>query len=185
MVNDATNDLFSRYSSVSMLNRVVAYILRFVHNSRQGVRIVGELTPDEIRGAHERVVRAIQREAFSADMKSLREGRSLSKKSKLLNLNPFLDNNGLLRVGGRLKHAPLTYAQKYPMLLPRSHHVTDLIVRHEHLWCYHAGIQATLNSVRHIYWPIDGKNTTKKVLHQCIRCRRANSKPPEFLIRII
>jgi len=64
---------------------------------------------------------------------------------------------GILRVGGWLKYANVRYSQKHPILLPRSHYVTELIIRDIHKKYYHSGIQSNLNAIRQRYWPIDGK----------------------------
>ncbi|XP_072380528.1 uncharacterized protein [Diabrotica undecimpunctata] len=60
-------------------------------------------------------------------------------KSPLSTLSPFVDGDGLLRVGGRLHNSNILYTQKYPIILPKASHVTDLIIRHEHLKLLHAG----------------------------------------------
>ena len=49
--------------------------------------------------------------------------------SKVICLNPFIGDDGIIREGGRLSKANKTHDQKYPILLPRSHHVTKLIIR--------------------------------------------------------
>lgn len=46
----------------------------------------------------------------------------------LYRVDPFVDSNGILRVGGRLRRATLEYTEKYPVLLPKKYHVTDLVI---------------------------------------------------------
>lgn len=181
-LNKVSNDLLSRFSSISLLNRVVAYIFRFYNNARHRTRIKGELTPEEIRKAHGIILREMQAEVFSAEIGNLKKGIPLPRGSKILNLTPFLDEQGLVRVGGRLKHALLRYAQKHPILLPRNHTITELIIRHEHLRHWHAGIQATLNAVRQNYWPIDGRNGTRRIIHRCVRCCRHSPRVPNYIM---
>lgn len=182
VIEQRKNDIFSRFSSITMLTRVVAYIFRFVYNARNKERVRGELTSQEIHRAHGRIVREVQAETFAGEIKGLRQGRGLPRGSRLSNLSPFLDKDGLLRVGGRLKHAPLSYAQKHPLLLPRTHHITELIIRHEHIRHWHSGLQATLNAVRQGYWPIVGKNAVKRLIHGCIRCCKLNPKIPSYIM---
>ncbi|KAK9745948.1 hypothetical protein QE152_g6479 [Popillia japonica] len=55
----------------------------------------------------------------------------------------FIDNEGLLRVGGRLKDADIPCQQKHPIIIPKIHPLTKLIIMREHLRFRHAGIQAT------------------------------------------
>jgi len=52
--------------------------------------------------------------------------------SSLYKLDPFLDVNGILRVGGRRTRASLTDDTKVSIILPRNSHVTKLIVKHLH-----------------------------------------------------
>jgi hypothetical protein len=79
-------------------------------------------------------------------------------------------------VGGRLTHAPINFNQKFPIVLPANHYITELIVRQEHERQLHAGPQATLCSIRQVYWPISGRNTVRKIIHRCVKCFKANPK---------
>lgn len=83
------------------------------------------------------------------------------KIGKLLTLSPFIDKDGLLRVGGRLKHAALTYNQKHPILLPKNHHVTNILILETHIKHWHTGIEATLTMIRNKYWLIDGRSSIR------------------------
>lgn len=151
-VNQETNSIILRFSSIQRLNRVVAYLLRFFNNCKNSKdKFTGQLTQKEVENAHLRIIKLVQAEAFALDIRYLNQGKSIDKNSKLLCLNPFMDNQQILRVGGRLKYSPISYSQKHPILLPRIHHVTNLILRHEHLRQWHAGLQATLNAVRQRY----------------------------------
>ena len=85
-------------------------------------------------------------------------------------------------MGGRLTNADLPYDQRHPILLPRKHHVTDLIIRDNHLALRHSGVQATLYSVRERYWPIDGRNTTRRIIYNCVKCCRL--KPREINLQM-
>lgn len=68
---------------------------------------------------------------------------------QLLKLHPFLDDNGILRVGGRLTYADLlTFNQKHPILLPSKNRIVQLLLKREHIRLCHAGPPNTLFSVR-------------------------------------
>ena len=56
----------------------------------------------------------------------------LKKTSCSYKLEPFVDGDGLLRIGGRSRRAAIPPEVKHPLILPKSSHVTDLIVRHFH-----------------------------------------------------
>lgn len=92
--------------------------------------------------------------------------------SPLRKLNPFLDNDNILRVGGRIKHSDIPYTQAHPIILPAKDNVTSIIVNHYHLKLFHSGIQSTLYNIRLKYWPINGRNEVKKCIHACVTCIR-------------
>jgi hypothetical protein len=73
----------------------------------------------------------------------LKKHGELPKGSKLIKLNPYLDQDGLLRVGGRLKFAKINEDQKHQLILPKSHHITRSIIHMYHILNLHAGCQAT------------------------------------------
>ncbi|XP_078051845.1 uncharacterized protein LOC144477992, partial [Augochlora pura] len=180
--NTENDNLFDRFSSINTSNRVVAYLLRFCHNARETERRFGPLTTQEITDGHLRILYLVQGQTFAPELRNLRGKGKLNNNSNLVNLNPFIDDSGILRVGGRLKYADISYSQKYPILLPRSHHITDLIIQSEHLRHWHAGTSATLNAVRQRYWPIDARNNIKKIIHKCIHCYRTNPKTLSYIM---
>ncbi|XP_076384377.1 uncharacterized protein LOC143262794 [Megalopta genalis] len=160
----------------------ITFLAREGTNDLSKNRLTGNLSTTEIRKAHLVIIKQAQLEAFPIEINCLERKTAMPKGSRILNLNPFLDQDKLLRVGGRLRHAPLSYCQKHPLLLPHRHHITNLIIESEHLRHWHAGTQATLNAVRQIYWPIDGMRATKNVIHKCIRCFRVKPKVPAYIM---
>lgn len=100
---------------------------------------------------------------------------------KLQRLSPFLDKDGILRVGGRLKHSLMPFPQRHPIILPKDR-VTSLIIQNEHLAQLHAGVQNTLYAVRHRYWPTDGRNQVWKALRPCVRCLRVQPPPVDYVM---
>ena len=95
------------------------------------------------------------------------------KSSTLCRLDPFIDSNGILRVGGRLRHATLEYGEKHPVLLPKKHHIADLVTRHYHRRVHHQGRQITHGAIRQAgYWLIGGHRTVAKELSRCVTCKK-------------
>lgn len=131
---------------------------------------------DELNISMSKILIALQKSCFDREIKVLQGESKLARSSDLHSLTPFLDKKGLLRVGGRLQNSVLKYNETFPIILPKAHHLTELIVRTEHLNNFHCGTQATLYAVRSNYWPINGIKTVKTVLSKCIKCFRANPK---------
>lgn len=162
------NDLFERFSSFNKLRKIIAICLRF----KTIKHTKGPLQVEELRKSNIKIVQLVQLVEFSTEFHALKAGHCLPSKSKLISLNPFLDGDGLIRVGGRLKHSHMAYQSKYPILLPKANHVTKLLIQHHHDITFHGGLQTTLYSLRQHYWVLDGRNQVKQVIRSCIRCNR-------------
>ncbi|XP_076396216.1 uncharacterized protein LOC105664283 [Megachile rotundata] len=177
-----TNDTFERFSSIDKLNRFVAFCQRTIKNRKIDNKVKGGFSVEEIQNAHRQILRIEQQNHFSRDIERLKQGKEVHSKSEIRCLNPCLDTDGIIRVGGRLTHAAINYSRKYPILLPRNSHITKLIILNQHIKNWHAGVQGTLNAVRNNYWPIDGKNSTRHIVRKCVRCYKVNPKLPTYVM---
>lgn len=79
---------------------------------------------------------------FSQEVRDLSKAKPIHKDSKLR--DPFIDRQGIIRVGGRIRHANVSYDRKFPIVLPAKDNVTRLIIRQEHVNQLHGGVDATL-----------------------------------------
>jgi Integrase zinc binding domain len=98
--------------------------------------------------------------------------------SKLACLNPFVDEDGLIRANSRLAYADyLPYDAKYPVILPRSAWVTKLIVGDYHSRNGHvAGTNLTFAAISERFWIIHGREVIRQVERECFMCRRRKAK---------
>ncbi|GBO45920.1 hypothetical protein AVEN_270043-1 [Araneus ventricosus] len=169
------NSLFDRILKISndytKLIRVTSFIFRFIHNSIfSKVRKTGPLTYSEVSNAEHWIIKSLQRAEFSEEIKRLEKGESNLPKSKLASLNVFLDENKMLRVGGRLTHSDLQFDSKFPIILPSKHPLTNIILRYFHLKYFHLGSQALSYHVRQRFWPLNGINNCRKIVNDCVTC---------------
>lgn len=163
------------YSSFSRLQRVTAYCQRFINNCKTKQKITGPLTANELDFATIRIIQQVQQESFPNEIQALTNEKT-QVKGNLTPLNPFLDDNHIMRVNGRLEKSNLPYHQKYPMILPKNHHVTMLLIILAHLSTCHGGATLTLNYLRNKFWIPNGFNTVKKYVRSCQKCARFNAK---------
>ncbi|GFR16408.1 integrase catalytic domain-containing protein [Trichonephila clavata] len=151
----------TKYSSLQKLLRVTGCVLGFVHNIRNRLnKRRNELWAEEIKGAENFWIRLVQRDAF-AEVNCLLKSKLIFKTSVILEFNPFLDTDELLRVGGRLQKSKFTYLQKHLIILPAKHYFVNLIVRDSHNKVFSGGISETLLEIRERFWLIKGKETVK------------------------
>ncbi|XP_065355419.1 uncharacterized protein LOC135949893 [Calliphora vicina] len=171
-------DLFELFSSYNVLLRVTALILRFVGNCKcKSQRQTGFITTMELQNAHRMLVRKAQHESYTAEIRTLTHGNQLPSGNKLTSLSPFLDNFGILRVGGRLENASISYDQKHPYILHRNHILTQLIVRHFHTKHLHAGKRQLQYSLGLKYWIPEVFQVIKRTIYQCTTCLRFRQRP--------
>ena len=112
----------------------------------------------------------------------MKNGEYLDHKSRLIPLKPFLDKFGILRVGDSLTGSRLPEEQKHQILLPPNHHITRFIILEEHKMLKPAGTHATLYSLRELFWPLNGRNITRLIIHQCVRYFRAKPREDDYII---
>jgi hypothetical protein len=62
----------------------------------------------------------------------------------------YTDNDGIIRVGGRVGKATVSYDMQHPVLLPYGHWLSRLIVHRVHQFG-HLGVAATAAKVRKKY----------------------------------
>jgi hypothetical protein len=141
------------------------------------------LTVEDLKLAETLIIKTAQSEAFGQEIDKLtgmktkgpntRRNHQLKKASPLYKLDPFVDDNGILRVGGRLRRANLSDDHKFPIILPKNNYVSKLIVREIHVSVKHQGRGITLNEIRsNGYWIIQGTAAVSKCIADCTVCRK-------------
>lgn len=94
VVNSA--HVLQKYSSYLKLCRVLAYC-RFMHN-RTSHKETGSFESEELMKAEKTIARWVQTEVFLIELCCLKNQYNLPKKSLLVALKPFLDQDRLIRV---------------------------------------------------------------------------------------
>ena len=83
---------------------------RFANNVLQGDKeISSRLIPKESETSRITILQVCQCQTFPEELEALRKEKELPSHSSLLSLRPFLDNGGVLRVGGRLQKTGLEF----------------------------------------------------------------------------
>ena len=107
----------------------------------------------------------------------LKENRGIPSTSKLFSFHPLLDNQGLMRIGGRLGQSKLPYWKQNPVILSPNHDQTKLIIQSEHLQLLHAGPILVAASLSRRFCIIRGRRMIRSIVHDCIICQCIASKP--------
>ncbi|XP_014673254.1 PREDICTED: uncharacterized protein LOC106813591 [Priapulus caudatus] len=165
----------TRFSSLQNALTAVAVIVKCRYR-RKGLSI------DEVEAkqvAERNLICAIQKEAFREERKQIKSDCSITSKSNpLRQLDPFLDDHDLLRVGGRLKKAEMMYGAKHPVILPKGSHLSKLVAVHYHGRTAHQGRNLTINALRSSgYWINGCRRIVSSLISKCIHCIRFRGKP--------
>ena len=126
------------------------------------------------------VFKLIQSQFFAEERKALSAGETVTKHSRLYRLNPFLDKQGIIRVGGRVRSSELSFQAKYPVVLPSSKlcKISQLIVQHFHEASGHQGRSFTINAMKSQgIWVLSSTANVNTVIHNCFHCKRLHGRP--------
>ena len=116
-----------------------------------------------MKSAEREVIKQVQGDGFEKDIKTLmsltstnemqrdearKRNQEIRQASMLYRLDPFLDREGILRVGGRIQQASLHEDIKNPVILAKKGHFTKLLIKDFHQKAHHQGRGFTLNEIR-------------------------------------
>ncbi|XP_035211911.1 uncharacterized protein LOC118186035 [Stegodyphus dumicola] len=158
---------FSRISSFEKIIRVTAWIKRYIDNCRDKNRTTSKnLEIEELNAAEVLVWKIVQRVSFKTE-----------KDKRLRNLKPFVDSSGLLRVKSRILMRQDFENFRTPVILPPEHPVVSKLIMEKHEQQMHCGTQTLMAMLRENFWILKSRKTIRKVLKNCTKCRRFDSRP--------
>ena len=173
----------ARFSDWHKAKQAVAFCIKYIRKLKAQVDLEKDKerkgNVEDLEMAGRLIIRSAQERAFKEEMRILRKSKpdeqqtQLKMQSTIYKLDPFVDDNGILRVGGRLKHASLSDDVKHPTILPRGSHVSSLITKYYHERVSHQGKGITLSEIRsNGFWLIGGSSTVRSLISSCVKCRK-------------
>ncbi|XP_062588283.1 uncharacterized protein LOC134249947 [Saccostrea cucullata] len=137
-----------------------------------------QLTIQKWTEAEKALMYYVQQKHFSEEIEALKnmtdsgKQKSIGSKSPLRKFDPFLDKDGLLRVGGRLERAEMSFDAKHPIILPKNSPVSSLIIKDAHQTIGHLGKNSILSVLRQKYWIIGASVMIKSLVSRCVICKK-------------
>jgi len=173
--------LLTQYSTLSKLISVTGYIFRFFQNCKTKK---GSRSSEKYLSANERKValgywiKIVQGMSFYDEIEAIKDGKAV--KSSINSYLPFLDENGILRVGGRLEKAHhLKQTAKHPIMLPKGNILSSLLISDHHIRNLHSGQTLTLASLRQEYWILGARGMITSCIKKCVTCVRHRASNPQ------
>ncbi|XP_062556700.1 uncharacterized protein LOC134221526 [Armigeres subalbatus] len=187
---------FERFSKWERLVQAMGYVRRFLNNCLRKRNNLPCLTSKnlcskELQEAEIMVLKLVQLEVYPQEfavLEALQKDSShhpkqIEKKSRIYKLNPFIGADGLIRKDGRIGAAPAVADDaKFPVILPKDHYVTMLIIDGYHRKFAHANNETIVNELRQRFHVSEIRVAVGKVAKSCTLCkvRKAVPRPPRM-----
>ncbi|XP_062709889.1 uncharacterized protein LOC134288601 [Aedes albopictus] len=182
----------SRFSKWERLLRSVAYVYHFLDccRTQREYRKLPLDRPDFER-AEQTLWRLAQADEYASELEELNKksmetaGRQIrfDKSSKIRKLSPFLDKLGVIRMEGRIEASPYaSFDAKYPIILPKGHYVTQLLIDWYHRRFGHGFGETVVNEVRQKFHISNLRVLVRSIARRCNYClvRKAEPRVPRM-----
>ena len=174
--NDTVIDFEKYIYKMTMLLKIIAWILRFIKNCRSDSKDKSQLSINELQNAKMMAIKMVQKKEYASEIDELVKGEKVKRNSKIYKLDPFIDENGIIRVKGRLENSHLSFETKHPMIIPKGSFAKMLIV-FQHDFLKHAGVDTLVSTLREEYWIVSCRRIAKTVCKECTICKVIDSRP--------
>ena len=168
------------FNSCSDWNRIKTRMAVFLATKiglKSGMWPSFPFTADILAQAENKVWLLIQKMSYEEQVNLLSGGGKLRHSDPLYKLSPFIDEDGLMKVGGRLGYCEEPYGKKYPIILPGKSITVQVMVRYIHSKYGHFGGAYLLSIVQESYFVIGLSKLVKSIVRSCLYCRKVNSRP--------
>ncbi|XP_062539013.1 uncharacterized protein LOC134207307 [Armigeres subalbatus] len=145
------------------------------------------LRREELQQAETILWRQAQWDSFPDEMSTLtnnlkqRPGarmETIKKSSQIQKSSPTLDDEGVLRMDGRLENcAESSFDKRHPIILPRSHAITQKLIQHYHEQFGHGNSKTVFNEMRQRFQIPKMRPAIQQVVSKCIWCKVNKCRP--------
>lgn len=174
---------FEKFANYDKLLKTVAFVHRYIDILKCRVRKIelptGIVSAKELRTAETTIFREVQMSSFKDEIDKLKCSKPVNSQSTLRQLNPFLDENGIIRSKGRYQRT------SYLIMLPRNHVVTYKVVQRCHEKYLHQYHETVINQLRQRYHIPKLRQVLKSVINHCQMCKNRNAKPNPPMMSVL
>ncbi|XP_055549392.1 uncharacterized protein LOC129732493 [Wyeomyia smithii] len=106
------------------------------------------------------------------ELKPGQEPEKIGKSSSIYKLTPILDQDGVLRMGGRMETSTdIPFDKRFPIILPRKHGLTGKLIQFYHANFGHANKETVVNELRQRFWIPNIRSAISQITRQCTWCK--------------
>ncbi|XP_078495131.1 uncharacterized protein LOC144749905 [Ciona intestinalis] len=180
---DRLNHISTWFRAKRAIGNCMILLYKFKQTNRQVY-----INTDLLKKAESVIIKMVQAAYFPDELRLLSTVNTsytqsnkrdviLKRGSSLYRLDPFLDDQGIIRVGGRLSNTVCRFEIKHPAIIPKRSHVAKLLVRHFHESVNHMGRTTTHNSIRQNgFWIVNGSSSVAHYISECVLCKRLRGR---------
>ncbi|XP_055633870.1 uncharacterized protein LOC129774191 [Toxorhynchites rutilus septentrionalis] len=164
----------------------VAFVFRFLHNCHSKAKGIqrdhGPLSSKALQQASNYLLRRAQEESFPEEVEILSGNtitkRAICKQSRIYKMNPFIDEERVMRMRGRIGRCEYaTMDAQNPIILPKDHYITKLIVRDCHERYHHQNHETVVNELRQVFRIPKLRVVFRNVRANCQWCKNQKAIP--------
>ena len=173
-----TEEFLSYSSGWYKTKRKIAWLNRFISflkNKNECNRYA--LSAKELETAENCLIKYLQKNSFGETISFGRKDKPLPRNNPLIKYNPFIDEKGILRIGGRLKNSYLESKTINPIILHGKNKLTEDLITETHKLHGHMGRETIMSAIRSKYWIVSLNSVIKRILFNYTTCRRLNGQP--------
>ncbi|XP_053698929.1 uncharacterized protein LOC128745887 [Sabethes cyaneus] len=181
----------SRFSKYERLLRSMAYVYRFTGKLLQRIGKRPKIDEDnvsseDLQNAEVCLCRIAQSECYADEVATMNRNvrlppeyrKALSRSSSIATLSPMLDDRGVLRVDGRIATADcVEYDTKFPIILPKRHPITNLLLNWYHRKFRHGNNETVANEIRQKFTIPNLRAQIRSTEKRCEWCRVYKATP--------
>lgn len=180
--SDPISILMESTSKWQKLRLRIASLMKFKESLKQKSTFKDViLSVDDLKRAENTIFKFLQDKYFHETIDKLNSKQNLPKTCNIRKLFPFVDEFGILRVGGRLAKSEYSFDVKHPIILPNCH-VSKLIISNLHCSLGHLGRETILAKLRTKFWVIKANSLVRITCRECLICRKLLGRPSETLM---
>ena len=167
---------FNNYHKLLQGTALAFLFCRILLSTRPGRSRIkaSHLTVQQLDEAEEFLYQQAQQRSFGEELGRLTATtpQPVRQDSRLKAVNPFINEKGLMVVGGRLGKSSVSSMQAHPIILSSSDHVTKLIFVHYHHTLLHCGPTLLLSHIATFLYVVAARKLARSVCRNCLVCRR-------------
>lgn len=171
-----------KYSSLTRLLRISAYVLRFIRNLKAELSdntnpAIKELSATEIKQAEWYWIKTVQASSFKDEINFFTKKSQLPPLPRIRQFGLYRDYEGILRCKGGLNNAHLPTTSRNPVLLPSKSDSVNLVIKDVQHRVKRSGVRDTLTALREHYWVLRGREAAKRIVKNCVPFRKFDGVP--------